>query len=218
MIDRTSFRIAGFLVAAMLAAAAWRVSLLPDWTELYVRPGAPRWLTSSAWLLSSPAIVAFMMAWLAWPMRRSEAPDEVTRPWNEWAGFYLVVYGAIMALLQAFVIANSLHLLTPANPAHFAVLFVRGMFIVAGLLLMAMSNGLPKLPWLPSRYALVAIDPDRGARLLRLRGQLGFLFGLIAVLIGLFVPLAAMQPVILSLVLAGAAVGMFVRFAPRREI
>jgi hypothetical protein len=172
MINRKAFWISGVLVALMLAAALWRVTQLADWTQLPHRgaSGAPLWLTSSAWLLVAPgAIVVASIALLTMRMGMVDAPGETLRPWKKWGGSYLIAYSAIMASLQAFIIAGTLGLLGPISP----VLFFRGIIVVFGLLLIVTSNGLSKLPWLPSRFALVDIDADKGAKSLRFPGVAG---------------------------------------------
>jgi hypothetical protein len=212
MIDRKAFWISGALVAAMLAAALWRVTQLADWTQWPHHGSAPLWLTSTAWLLVAPGEVVLSMILLATRMRKVDAPDKTLQPWRKWGGSYLVAISVIMTLLQAFIIAGSLRLLAPIAP----VLFLRGMFIVSGLLLAVMSNGLPKLPWLPSRFALTEIGPDKGAKLLRFRGQMGFLFGLGAIIAGLL-PLSMMRPAVISMAIAGALVWGFSRFPAKHN-
>jgi hypothetical protein len=215
MIDRKAFWISGTLVVAMLAAALWRVTQLADWTQLprHGASSAPLWHTSSAWLLVAPgAIVVAGIALLTMRMGMVDASDEALRPWKKWGGSYLIAYSAIMASLQAFIIAGTLGLLGPISP----VLFFRGIIVVFGLLLIVTSNGLPKLPWLPSRFALVDIDPDKGAKSLRFRGWLGVLSGLGALVTGLL-PLGMMRPAILSIVVSWVVGGLFFRFATKRN-
>jgi hypothetical protein len=214
MIDRKAFWISSAFVAAMLAGALWRVTQLADWTQLprHGASSAPLWLTSSAWLLVAPGSVAIFMLSLTMQAGMVDASDEALRPWKKWGGSYLVAISAIMTLLQAFIIAGSLGLLAPIAP----VLFLRGMFIVSGLLLAVMSNGVPKLPWLPSRFTPVAADPDQGARSLRVQGWLGVLFGLGAIVTGLL-PLGMMQPAIASMAIAGAVVWGISRFGHKHN-
>jgi hypothetical protein len=212
MIDRKAFWISGTLVVAMLAAALWRVTQLADWTQLPHRGVAPLWLTSSAWLLVAPGTVVISMLSLTMQAGMFDASEEVLRPWKKWGGSYLVAISVIMTLLQAFIIAGSLRLLTPIAP----MLFLRGMFVVSGLLLAVMSNGLPKLPWLPSRFAPAATDPDTGAKSLRVRGWLGVLFGLGAIVTGLL-PLGMMQPAVVAVAIAGALVWGLSRFGHKHN-
>jgi hypothetical protein len=215
MIDRKAFWISSAFVAAMLAAALWRVTQLADWTQWPHRGAgnAPLWLTSSAWLLIAPGVVVIIAIMLKMQARMFEASDEALRPWKRWGGSYLVAISVIMALLQAFIITGSLGLLTPIAP----VMFLRGMFVVSGLLLVVMSNGLPKLPWLPSRFALADADADQGAKSLRVRGWLGVLFGLGAIVTGLL-PLGMMQPAVVAVAIAGAVVWGLSRFGHKHNL
>ena len=214
MIDRKTFWTAMAFVALMLAAAVWRMSLLPDWTQLPRQDlqGAALPPVNSVWLLVSPGAVLFVMATLAWRTRTARNAGDALRPWAKWVDFFLVPYSLILALMQAFIIARSLGLLTGMN----VELFVRGGFVALGVLTMVMNNALPKLPWLGSRIAILDMDPDRGARLTRLRAWLGFSIGLVAVLGGLFLPLKDVPPIIFSLAIAGVIVKLFFRFSARR--
>jgi hypothetical protein len=214
MIERKAFWIAWALVIAMLAAAAWRVSLLPDWTHLprYDSNGVAISPTSSAVLLTMPGGVLFIMARLAWRARTARAPVESLRPWKKWASIVLVPISVILTLMQAFTIARSLGLLSTMNIAQ----FTRGIFVVLGLVAMVINNALPKLPWLRSRVAFLNLDPDKGAKFLRLRAWLGFLIGLVVVLGGLFLPLNVMPPIVFSMVIASVIVSLAFRFSAKR--
>ena len=173
MIDRKTFWISrcAFVGMPCWRRAAWRVSLLADWTHLprYGEGGVALSPASSVWLLVSPGVVVLSMILLTMQAGMADASDEALRPWKKWSGSYLVAISAIMTLLQAFIIAGSLGLLAPMAP----VLFLRGMFIVSGLLLAVMSNGLPEHPGSPSVSRSAAIEPDQGAKSLRVRGWLG---------------------------------------------
>lgn len=214
MIERKVFWIAWVFVVVMLAAAAWRVSLLPDWTHLprYDLNGVALSPTSSAVLLAMPGAVLFIMARLTWRARTAWAPVESLRPWKKWASVVLVPVSMILTLLQAFIIVRSLGLLSAMNMAP----FTRGVFVVLGLMAMVINNALPKLPWLRSRIAFLNLDPDKGAKFLRLRAWLGVLIGLVVVLGGLFLPLKVMPPIVFSMVIASVIVSLAFCFSAKR--
>jgi hypothetical protein len=68
----------------------------------------------------------------------------------------------------------------------------------------------------PSRFAPAATDPDQGARSLRVRGWLGVLFGLGAIITGLL-PLDMMRPAVVAVAIAGALVWGLSRFPTKHN-
>jgi hypothetical protein len=210
MIDRKAFWIALAFVVAMLAAAAWRVSLLPDWTHLprYGVNGVAMSPISSAILFMPPGVVLFIMARLTWRARTARNPGESLQPWKKYGSVLLVLISVIVTLAQTFIITRSLGLLLTMSP--------RVLMVIMGLLSMAISNALPKLPWLQSRIAFLDLGPDKGAKFLRLQGWLGVLLGLAVVLSGLFLPFNVISPVVLSLAAVVVIMSVVFRFSGRR--
>lgn len=210
MINRKAFWIALALVAAMLAAAVWRISLLPDWTHLprYGVNGVAMSPVSSAILFVAPGVVLFFMARLTWRARTARNPGESLQPWKKYGSVFLVLISVIVTLAQTFIITRSLGLLLTMNP--------RVLLVIMGLLSMAISNALPKLPWLHSRIAFLDLDPDKGARFLRYKGWLGVFLGLAVVLSGLFLPFNVISPVVLSMAAVVVIIGVAYRFSGRR--
>ena len=204
MIDRSTFRTVMALVAIMLAAAAWRVSMLSDWTRLprYGADGVALPPGNSAALLISPGLIVFFLIVMAVGRRMSTASDRDRAPWRKWARLNLIGFVAICAAQQAYIIARSLGLMTALSPA----LYARTLFVVSGLLLLVIGNVMPKLPWLGSRIWFFNLDRDQGAQLQRLRGWLVVALGLFVTLGGLFLPLKIVPPLLFSLWTAAAIV------------
>lgn len=199
MIDRKPFRIFVLLLLAMTAGAVWRLSLLPSWR---LPGGGP---ISGLSLFTLPATLLFMMVvpFLQW----LTMPKETLPSWRRWSGKWIVSWSVLFALLQAFVLAHSLGLVSlsalgpPPGPA-------RAVLVYIGVMFMMMGNATPKTPSVPQR-ASFELDPWRQNRMLRFAGKLLFGLGLAFTVGGILLPLGYWRPVFLCLMLAALAAGIW---------
>jgi hypothetical protein len=151
------------------------------------------------------------MARLTWRARTARNPGTALQPWRTWASTILMCVGVMLTLMQALTISRALGFVSLTNSA----LFTRGGLIALGVMVMAINNELPKLPWLESRIGFLNLAPDTGARLLRMRAWGGFLIGLATVLGGMFLPLTIFPPMLFIMVVAVVAMGWVLRFSGR---
>lgn len=209
MIDRRALWILILLCLAMTAAAIWRLSLLPDWTQLpMITPHGPR-IRNGLVLLIPPfclllvLAVAFGAKWLA------AGPDEAIQARQRLSRLMLVGTGIVMALAQAFNISRSLGYGVSLN----AELVARTIMAVTGILVIMHGNALPKLPRLSKRFASLNLEPWQSARSRRFTGWMTVAFGLVVVNAAVLLPLRAAVPIILILTLGFyiAAIWNFVR-------
>jgi hypothetical protein len=218
MIDRKAFWISSALIFVMLMAAFWRVTQLGQlghWMQLprFGEDGAPIQPINSLVLLVQPGMLFFVVVSLAMRGWMAKASDEALQPWKKCGAFSLVAPSVIVTLLQFNIIARSFGFLLSVSP----ILVVRGCLVVVGLLTVVISNSIPKLPWLASRIGILDLSSESGAKLLRFRGRMGVLFGLVAIFCALLLPFSTIRPLILTMALAGIAVGLLFRFQLKRN-
>ena len=153
MINRKALWISILLVMAMIAAALWRLSLLPDWHHMpFEGPGSR--LMPPFVLFVPPLAVLFMIAlifaanWKFGPEQTS--PKEAVQSWWRYQSLALVFVAGMAALAQAFNIAHSLGTLQSIDRLTFAHVI----FVLCGIFMMMFGNSLPKWPWLAERFRL----------------------------------------------------------------
>ena len=199
MIDRKAFRIYGLIVLAMVAAGFWQVSLLPG-------------NHNAASVLSQFALPAALLLQLAPPfLQWLMLPKETLLSSRRWRGKWVVSWSVFFALLQAFVLAHALGLVSlPALGQG------RVFLVLVGIIFMMMGNATPKTPSVPQR-ASFELDPWRQNRMLRFIGKLLFGLGLAFTLGGVLLPLEYWRPVFLCLMLAALAAGIWYGVKLRHE-
>jgi hypothetical protein len=140
MIDRKTAKICAVLIALMLVAAVWRITLPDDWTILAVQ-GKPKLPTLLLFVF--PAASALVAGVLYWTGLRAKADLAKRQPWYKWGAFISISYCGSLLLLQTVAIAQSLHLHTPVPlPAIAGALRV-----LLTLLSLLAINQMPKLPY-----------------------------------------------------------------------
>ncbi|HEY1899107.1 MAG TPA: hypothetical protein VGG49_04855 [Steroidobacteraceae bacterium] len=208
MIDRKVLRIFVLLLFVMTAGAVWRLSLLPDWRLPAGGPGSQN-TVSGLLLFAAPASLLLVMVtpfiqWLA-------APKETLPSWRRWSGKWIVSWSVFWALMQAFVLARSLGLVSLSNLDR-----ARVGLVMIGIIFLIVGNFAPKAPSLPQCNSS-QLDRWRVSRMFRFAGKLFVGLGLAFVLGGVLLPLEYWEPVFLCLMLAALTAGMWYSIKLRHE-
>ena len=209
MIDRKALWI---FVAAFLAttgAAIWQLSLLPDWRQMPLGgPGSHNSVSGLVLFATPVSLLLFMLSpfiqWLALPM---ESLPSLRR----WSGKWIVSTSVVMAVLQVFIVARSMGVVSPSGLG-----IARGGSVMIGIMFMIMGNIAPKMP-VPPRRNSFEIDSWDASRMLRFGGKLFVGLGLVFVLGGVLLPLEYWEPVFGSLMLTALAAGIWYSIKLRHE-
>lgn len=198
MIRKHAFTLVWILVAAMIAAALWRISLLPDWSRLTMAraDGAASHAASSLWLFSIPAGLAFaVMAKLA-SRRMVAGKPEAVQSVQAYGDRLMLGMAVIAALLHGIILGRSLGVALPYDA------IARCLFVGMGVLMVLLGNRLPKLPWVTS--TTIILDDAGIQKMRRINAFWMVLQGVIFVLAGLLLhPLRNIVWLVLPLTLGG---------------
>jgi hypothetical protein len=214
MIDRKTLWITLTLATIMLAAAAWRIALLPDWMEFPAGNGRTLHHSRFALFLFMPPL--WMLAFLvivAIKRRMRSGAREDFRPWAKWHGVQFIAFGVLVTAMQFFLIARSLGIADTLNP----LAMVRTSVVATGILMIVTGNRLPKLPWLASRLKILELPPAQGAEFLRFCGWVQVGMGIIFVLGGAFLPYKLMMSVMLGVTVSVLIIAPLRRVQLKRE-
>jgi hypothetical protein len=176
----------------MTAGAVWRLSLLPAWG---LAGGGP---VSGLFALPATLLIMLIVPFLQW----LTLPRETLPAWRRWSGKWIVSWSVFFALLQVFVLAHSLGLVSPP-----ALGWGRLFLVYMGIVFMMVGNATPKTPSVPQRNSF-ELDPWRQNRMFRFIGKLLFGLGLAFALGGVLLPLEYWRPVFLCLMLAALTAGI----------
>jgi len=213
MIDRKTLWITSALAAIMLAAAVWRIALLPDWMEFPVGNGRTLHHSYFALFLFVPPLwMAFFLGVVEIRRWMARGAAENIRPWKKWHSLVLISGGVLVTAMQFSIIARSLSTGDILNPFAMTRIFT----VATGLLMIAAGNRLPKLPWLASRLTILDLPSAKGAELLRFQGWLNVCVGVVFVLTGAFFA-SHLLLVMLSTVTAALIVVQIRRAQLKRE-
>jgi hypothetical protein len=207
MIDRKALRIFGISLFAMIAATLLRLSLYPDWRQI---PAGSHNTVSGLFLFVPAGNLLFMMTvpfyhWLT-------SSKETLPARRRWSGQWIVSWSVFAVLMQAFVLARSLGLVSPSG-----IETARGGLVLIGIILMMTGNAIPKTP-LPSHHnSTLELDLWQQSRMLRFTGKVLVGVGLAFALGGLFLPLELWQPIFLCLMLGALAAGIWYHVKLHRE-
>jgi hypothetical protein len=209
MIDRKALWIFIAIFLAMTGASVWQLSLLPDWRHIPLGGPGSHNTVSGLILFAAPAsLLLFMvspfMQWLA-------LPKESLPSLRRWSGKWIVSTSVFVALLQAFVLARSLGLVSPSNLG-----VARGGSVMIGVMFLIFGNIAPKVPVPPQRNSF-QLDSWKVSRMLRFGGKLFVGLGLAFVLGGILFPLEYWESVFGSLMLTALAAGIWYSIKLRHE-
>jgi len=209
MIDRKPLWFLILLCLAMTAAAVWRLSLLPDWTQMPM-PTPKGMVTRSGLVLFIPPVcLLFTIAALAAPKWLASRPNEALATLYRRIRPFPMAAGVLLALMQAFLISRSLGHSLGLNPVAIA----RIVMTVTGIMIIMQGNAMPKLPRVPSRFAALNLDPGQSARSRRFAGRITVALGFAEIAGAILLPLRAITVTVLILTLAfcGALIWNIVR-------
>ncbi len=210
MINRKALWFSILLVFAMIAAAVWRLSLLPDWHHFPAEgPGNDRMIPPFV-LFVPPLAVLFVMGMLYARNWLRSGTEEAVRPWQRYHGMVLVFGAGMCALAQAFNIARSLGALQSVDRLTLGHVI----FVAWGIFMMVIGNMLPKMPWLTTRFR--PLDPWQWNQHLRFAGKLIVVLGLFFAVGMPLLPVKTVVPVSIGLALTTMAVGFWHRSKVRR--
>ncbi len=213
MIDRKALWISGFVAFALFAATLWRLSLLPDWHHIPADgPANPRTI-SLFWLLWTPGMLLFTMTFMCARRWLASGTDEAMRAWGRYSGRMLVCYSLLLLLMQAFILARSLGLALAMDRLATA----RVIFALAGIMMMALGNALPKMPFLAARFRPFRLDPWQWNRHLRFAGKLLVAMGLFLLLVLPLLPVTMIRPATTAIWVAILVASLWYRIKLKRE-
>jgi hypothetical protein len=214
MIRKHAFTLIWILVAAMTAAALWRLSLLPDWSRVTMarEDGAPLRSASSAWLFLCPAILAFAAISHARSIRLAQGRPEAVQSLRRYSATLLLAMATIATLVQGVMLGRSLGLALPYEA------IARSFFVVLGLLMALFGNRMPKLPWVTSKA--VFLDDASLQKIRRINGLWMVVAGAVSALSGLLLqPLHLAAWLVLALTLGGVvAIRTYAFWLKQRQI
>jgi len=210
MINRKALWISILLVVAMIAAALWRLSLLPDWHHMPFEGPGSRMIPTFV-LFVPPMGVLFVIVFLFVRKWLRPVPDEAKQPWRLYNGMMLLFVAGVGTLAQAFNIAHSLGALQSVDRPTFAHVI----FVATGIAMMVVANILPKMPWLKTRFR--PLDPWQWNQYQRFAGKLMFVVGLFLAVGTPLLPIKIAFPVFFGVMLTIMALALWYRVKVRRE-
>jgi hypothetical protein len=182
VIDRKTALASAALIALMLAAAAWRIAMLDDWTTLPVQNGAP---LPSLLLLLFPACSALVVGAMYWDGRGAGADDAKLLPWRKWGKSLSIGYCGGLLLLQGVLIVGSLDLYVPVDLSAIA----RSLGLLLAVMSLLAIDRMPKLPWFEGRFAPGGdLGPIYGPRYMRTQSRILVVFMISVIACSLVAP------------------------------
>jgi hypothetical protein len=196
MIDRKTLWILLTLALAMTAAALWRISLLPDWTQVPFMLGrdGPR-TQHGLWFFVPPLLVlsmipfTYVMKWLI------TGPREAAQAHHRMGAQMLVLASLLAAASQFFQISSSLGHDFGLN----GEMMGRATIVVMALLIIVHGNYMPKLPWVSSRFPAANLDAWQQARSQRFSGRLSIVYGLVMLGAAAFLDMSAVPVLVMAI-------------------
>jgi hypothetical protein len=186
VIDRKTALASVALIALMLLAAAWRISMLDDWTTLAFLNAAS---LPPLLLFVFPAGSALVVGALYWDGRGARAGEAKLAPWRKWGQSLSISYCAGLLLLQGLVIARSLNVDMPFDSSVIA----RALGLLLAIMCLLYINEIPKLPWFEPTIAPGGeLGPIYGPRYVRILSRIVVVV-MLAVIAGSLVAPGAMD-------------------------
>ena len=193
MIDRKGLWVLILLCLAMTAGAVWRLSLLPDWTQMPMLAAHGLTTKNGLVLFMVPLALVFEIAVFSAQRRLVSGSDEALAAWYRHGSLLPMMSGVLLALMQVFLISRSFGHGFGLNPE----IVVRAVMGVTGILTMMHGNVVPKLPRVSKRFASLNLDPWQCARHTRFGARMTVAFGLAMTIAAVVLPIRAVAPVFL---------------------
>ncbi len=152
MIDRKALWISLLIIAAMASAGFWRLSLLPDWHHMPANGPNDSHTMNGLVVFWGPFGLLFITLYVFARKWFVFGPEDSVKSWRRYSGLMTVLFAALYAPMQAFIIARSLGF----GQAIDRLAFAHAVMIALGGLLVVLGNAVPKLPWLSARFRLAA--------------------------------------------------------------
>jgi hypothetical protein len=182
MIDRKTALASAALIALMLAAAAWRIDMLDDWTLLPVQNGAP---LPSLLLFLFPACSALVVGAMYWDGLGARADDAKLEPWRKWGKSLSIGYCGGLLLLQGVLIVGSLDRYIPLDLSAIG----RSLGLLLAIMSLLAIDRMPKLPWFEGRFAPGGdLGPIYGPRYMRTQAKILVVFMIAVIAYSLVAP------------------------------
>jgi hypothetical protein len=182
MIDRKTALASAALIALMLAAAAWRIDMLDDWTLLPVQNGAP---LPSLLLFLFPACSALVVGAMYWDGLGARADDAKLQPWRKWGKSLSIGYCGGLLLLQGVLIVGSLDRYIPLDLSAIG----RSLGLLLAIMSLLAIDRMPKLPWFEGRFAPGGdLGPIYGPRYMRTQAKILVVFMIAVIACSLAAP------------------------------
>ena len=213
MIDRKALWFSITVILAITAALSWRLSLLPDWHKMPLDGPGRSHTVDGLRLFMGPLALALVTACIYVRKYFVASIDESTRPWRRWANMFAIANCTILGLFSAIIIARSLgYGLAVDRPT-----IGRFMMVAMGVMVMAVGNALPKMPWLLMRPRWFQLDPWQQTRQLRFMGKMMVGLGLFVAISPWLLPPKMGLTVMLGLWLSMMAAALWYRAKLKRE-
>jgi hypothetical protein len=185
------------LVIAMTAAAFWRLSLLPDWTQVpFVAGREGPHNEHGIWFFVTPLCVLLMIGIAYGSKWMVIGPQDALRAHQRSNKLVLLGTAIVAALTQAFMIARSLGYGASLDGDVISRLVI----IVVAILVIVQGNSSPKLPWVSSRFPAFDLDAWQQTRVRRFSGRLSIVFGLVMIAVALLLDTDLIAPIVMALV------------------
>jgi hypothetical protein len=192
MIDRKALWTLVLLCLAMTTAAIWRLSLLPDWTQIPFPTPKGMVTKSGLVLFIEPLALLFVIAVFAVQKWLIPGPAEALAVWYRRTRLLPMLIVVAMVLAQTFIISRSLGYGLDLD----AQAMTRTIIVATGILVIVLGNVRPKLPRLSKRFALLDLDPWQSVRNSRFAGRMTVAMGLAVIVAAILLPLRAMTTTI----------------------
>jgi len=198
MIDRKALWTLILFALVMTAAALWRLSLLPDWTQVpFTGPRGP--FTRHGLVLFIPPLSMLFLIVLSWIMKYMVSGTDVAIAAYQRLNRKVLLGVAVLSLLMhGYIISRSLGYGLALHGEYLA----RGTVVITAILVMFHGNALPKLPWLSSRITSFQFDAWQSARSRRFAGRISIVLSLGMIAAGLLMPIKTVAPFVMALSLA----------------
>jgi hypothetical protein len=196
MIERKTLWFLILLALAMTATAFWRLSLLPDWTQVPFTGPKGTFTRHGFVLFVPPLSLLFAIGCVFASKFLVTGPDSAIQAYQRLNRLVLLGTGVLTAVMEVFLISRSLGHGFGIN----AEVLARGTITVSAILIMMQGNVLPKMPSVSARFPALQLDEWQQVRSRRFTGRMSIGFGLTMIAAAALLPLRAVAPVIVVLV------------------